>query len=65
MLVAFVDIPCPSFIGDFDFLSAHLCDEPLTRSLRPRFTRSMAVRSGRQFGPRIDGRLILPLVSGR
>jgi hypothetical protein len=30
MLVAVVDISRPSFIGGFDFLSAQLCDEPVT-----------------------------------
>ena len=50
MLVAVVDIPCPSFIGGFDFLSAQLCDQPLTRSLQLRFVRSV-VQSTRIVSP--------------
>ena len=41
MLVAVVEISRPSFIGGFDFLSAQLCDQPLTRSLQLRFVRSV------------------------
>ena len=37
MLVAVVDISRPSLIGGIDFLSAQLCDEPVTRSLQLRF----------------------------
>ena len=50
MLVAVVDVPCPSFIGGFDLLSAQLCDEPLTRSLQLRFVRSV-VQSTRIVSP--------------
>ena len=57
MLVAVVDIPCPSFIGGFDFLSAQLWDEPVPIAVAEIRVERGAVRSGCQAGPRIDGKM--------
>ena len=66
MLTAVVDISRPLFVGGFDFLSAQLCDEPVTRALQLRFVWSVA-QSDRVLSPGPQRRQTetLPLVSGK